>query len=219
MCFNATASFVASGSLALAGGVALSVAKKEDRLLAAIPLLFAFQQFLEGLQWLSAHPSVACNVYGYGFLSMAIFLWPIYIPLTALSLETREDRKRLQKRFLWCGIVFSLFLLYRSFTSPLVVEMHPYGIHYNDTGSLGVLFILIHLCIVCGSSIACSNSFFRRWGLALSVLALIAIAVSAWGFISVWCFFSALLSASICVYLLKKNTNLLKPKQMKRHSV
>lgn len=207
MCFSATASFMASGSLVLAGGVALGVAKKEERLLALIPLLFALQQFIEGLQWLSPHPSSACRLYAYGFLTVAILIWPIYIPLTAYVLEKKRRRKPILAAFLGAGIVYSLFLFYRSLHSPLVVEMHPFGIHYNDTGTLGPLFIAIHFLIVCGSSIASTNTFFRRWGIAMFLVAVVTVLLSYWAFISVWCFFSALLSLSICVHLIRKNTN------------
>jgi hypothetical protein len=61
MCFSATASFGAAVVLGTIGIVAMSKAgTKPQRLLAAIPLIFAVQQVTEGLIWLSVdHPALA----------------------------------------------------------------------------------------------------------------------------------------------------------------
>ncbi|MBI2415948.1 MAG: hypothetical protein HYV33_04815 [Candidatus Kerfeldbacteria bacterium] len=86
MCFSATASFVTSGALAITGSATL--AKKPTRQLrwlAVIPLLFALQQTIEGLQWLAPKPSVLSTVLGYAFLLFAFLLWPSYLPLAVLS--------------------------------------------------------------------------------------------------------------------------------------
>src|SRR5690242_9093334 len=57
MCFSVGASFTASGILAVIGGFALVRAPKYYRALAAIPLLFALQQFAEGVVWMTlTHP-------------------------------------------------------------------------------------------------------------------------------------------------------------------
>ena len=68
MCFSAEASFIASGGLAVAGGASLKVAKKEQRLIALIPLLFAIQQAIEGMQWLYLYRGTSSLKLAYAFL-------------------------------------------------------------------------------------------------------------------------------------------------------
>jgi hypothetical protein len=50
MCFSATASFVSGSVLTIAGAISLSSAKKNNqKLFAAIPLIFGIQQLFECL--------------------------------------------------------------------------------------------------------------------------------------------------------------------------
>lgn len=53
VCFSATASFVAGGTLSVVGGVTLSrVQHRREVPFAHIPLLFGIQQIVEGFVWL-----------------------------------------------------------------------------------------------------------------------------------------------------------------------
>ncbi len=54
MCFSATASFTASFSLSVLGvATPTQTTSKKQLLLATFPLLFAIQQFFEGVVWLN----------------------------------------------------------------------------------------------------------------------------------------------------------------------
>ena len=53
MCFSATANFVGSSVLGAAGVVTLTKVKhRRELLFAALPMLFAIHQFIEGFVWL-----------------------------------------------------------------------------------------------------------------------------------------------------------------------
>ena len=80
MCFSASASFAASGGLAVLGGASLAIAKKENKLLALVPLMFAVQQGFEGIQWLYLQANTTSMIVGYGFVFFAFLVWPIYVP-------------------------------------------------------------------------------------------------------------------------------------------
>ena len=80
MCFSASASFVA-GALLFAGGVAAVKFSENSRQLplAVIPLIFSFQQFMEGMLWLSlSFPEFSGwkTTYMYVFLIIAQVVWP-----------------------------------------------------------------------------------------------------------------------------------------------
>lgn len=76
MCFSATASFVASGGLVVVGIETLRLANKKQRVVAAIPLIFAVHQGLEGVQWLALDDGDVNTCAAYGFISIALILWP-----------------------------------------------------------------------------------------------------------------------------------------------
>ena len=77
MCFSASASFIASGGLAALGGVSFVSAKKKDKVLAVIPIMFSIQQFCEGIQWLYLNSGSSSPVFGYLFLlSLLHFTFP-----------------------------------------------------------------------------------------------------------------------------------------------
>ena len=92
MCFSAGASFVASGGLAIVGVASLKVAKKEERIIALIPLAFALQQAIEGVQWLSLQSGCPSLPLGYGFLFFAFIFWPVYVPLTVYLLDKKKRK-------------------------------------------------------------------------------------------------------------------------------
>src|SRR6185437_645962 len=97
MCFSATASFSAAGILTLAGAATLSKARDvRERPLAAVPLIFALQQGIEGLLWLtvpSGHP--AGRGFATAFAGLALIVWPLFTPLAVGRAETLRNRRRL----------------------------------------------------------------------------------------------------------------------------
>ena len=111
MCFTATASFSAGTVLVGLGILTLKAARFKSELpFAAIPLLFAIQQFSEGLLWLTfLHSAPLLNVvmtYVYSFFSHV--LWPIFLPLSVLLIEPPGRRHLVLTVFLAIGAVLGL---------------------------------------------------------------------------------------------------------------
>lgn len=98
MCFSASASFIASASLGVLGvGALKSVHNRSQYAFAAIPFIFATQQFTEGIIWLSmTHPEYARHqewstmVY----LLFAQVIWPIWLPLAFYFLKKTRPVKK-----------------------------------------------------------------------------------------------------------------------------
>ena len=91
MCFSAGASF-AGGVIISAVGVATGrkVRKPTQRLFAGIPLLFGFQQFAEGVLWVtlrSGGHDWLQNAATYIFLITALVIWPVMIPSSMWFME------------------------------------------------------------------------------------------------------------------------------------
>src|SRR5581483_6072378 len=118
MCFSATASFTAAALTGSIGVVSLrKAATRQDRriaALAAFPILFALQQFTEGLIWLDlAQPEASAlrPFLVHLFQGYAEVFWPVFAPLAGLLIETHVWRRWAIGTCLAVGICLSLYLL------------------------------------------------------------------------------------------------------------
>ncbi len=199
MCFSASASFITSGGLALIGGASVKTAKGKQKILAAIPFVFSIQQALEGVQWLALRQNNICSVAGYGYLFFALMVWPIYIPVTVFILD--KKRARVLRWFVGLGAGLSLFFFVLMLTHPLDISIIGHSIAYW----LGVPFEkfvgALYLAIVCGALFVSSKPAFRGFGVLILVSAVISVIYFYAAFASVWCFFAAIISSLIYLYL------------------
>jgi len=208
MCFSATASFAASAVLGATGVAALSTVKdRRDYFIAAVPVLFAVQQFIEGLVWLTLGRGILTESLAYGFLFFAFLLWPVYIPLAVWAHERNPSRRCLLRYLIFFGSMGSFYLLVVLFTQSLGVEQAGNSICYKLHAPFEVPGILLYVSVTAGALLMSTTPFIQWFG-ALSLLS----AALAWFayeevFTSVWCFFAAVLSLLIAGYLLiKKKT-------------
>lgn len=207
MCFCATGSLAAGAGLAVVGGASLALSRKGERLFAVIPLLFAVQQMIEGGQWLSTHPSIESLLFGYGFLFFAFILWPVYVPIAVRQLEKDPSIRSVLRWMIGAGAVTSFSLLVALISRPLAINLLPNGIDYNIQTPLGWVGILLYLAATVGPLTISSHARIRWFGAMVTL----SIALTAWAFhdafISVWCFFSAILSAMIYLFYYERRKN------------
>jgi hypothetical protein len=115
MCFSATASFSAGALLLGIGALTLTSARRPREMpFAAIPLLFAIQQLIEGVIWLTFRYEApllnAVMTHAYSFFSHV--LWPIYVPAAVLLMEPSEWRRRALLAFVAIGVMPSLSVVH-----------------------------------------------------------------------------------------------------------
>ncbi|GAC1441327.1 MAG: hypothetical protein NVSMB63_08820 [Sediminibacterium sp.] len=205
MCFSANASFGAGIVLAAAGVLTLKKTHHPNQWpFASIPLLFAAQQMMEGLVWLSfRYPSQASrqDVYMHLFLLFAHVVWPVWIPLSM----TMQEKKGWRKKVLYCILGLALLLsageLYCMHTYPVeafVTGHHiDYVVHFPKTfiSITNVVYAIVTLfpCFVSGTK--------KMWLFGCTLFASLIAAALFYEthLISVWCFFAALMS--MVVYL------------------
>ena len=209
MCFSATASF-SSGALLLGiGGLTLNEARRPRELaFAAIPLMFVIQQLTEGVIWLTfRHESPQLNVvmtYLYSFFSHV--LWPIYLPVAVLLIEPAGRRRRALLGFVAAGLVVGLYLLYVMAAFPIVSRPTGEHVEYDSPHFYAVAVMTLYLLSTTISSALSTQRAVKVFG----VLALLSFAAAyyfyATWFISVWCFFAALLSIVIYFHFVSRRT-------------
>lgn len=202
MCFSATASFVAGASLVAVGG--LTVRKSQGRRelpLALVPVLFGLQQLTEGFVWvsLSRDLPVVQSWSTYIYSGFSHVLWPIFVPLAILLVETVRWRAKVLGAFLVLGLSVGLYLLFFIVRSPVAARVEQDSIRYDSPHFYIVAVLVLYLLATCISGLFSSHWCIRVFGVLAFILAIAAAVVSLTTFVSVWCFFAAILS--LLVYL------------------
>lgn len=200
MCFSAEASFTAAAVLAATGIVSLKLAaRKQLFLLALMPLLFATQQFAEGILWiyLPQDPDSAVTEGSrYIFQFFAYIFWPVYVPLALMMAETNRTRKGLIAIAFVLGCVESIYFLVNAADSGPSVDIVNHSIQYHPNSSW---FKWTYLAIVAVPAFISSLHWAKLFGVLVVITFLITDYFYTSTFVSVWCFFSAVISVMICL--------------------
>ncbi len=203
MCFSATASFVAGGVLTVAGVATLQMtSRKVDIAFAAIPLLFGMQQLIEGFIWLSLrHEAVADVTLTFLYSLFSHVLWPIYIPFAVRLLETVPWRRRAMAVCQAIGLAVGLYLLYFVALFPVTARVVGSHIAYESPHFYAIPTMAMYLIGTCASSVFSSSRTIQVFGALAFVTFLAAYVIHIATFFSVWCFFAAVLSLIVFIYL------------------
>jgi hypothetical protein len=203
MCFSATASFSAGTILLGLGALTLkSATHRREWPFAAIPLLFAIQQLSEGVIWLtfSAETPLLNTMMTHLYSFFSHVLWPIYVPVAVLLIEPPGRRRQVLLAFVAAGLAVGVYLLYFLVAFPVVSRPTGQHIEYVSPHFFAIMAITLYLMSTTLSPIVSTHRTVKVFG----VLALLSFGAAyffytTW-FISVWCFFAALLSAVVYLH-------------------
>jgi len=207
MCFSATASFTAGALLAGIGALTLKLVRRpRDLPFAAIPMLFAIQQLSEGVIWLTfrydAPQLNAGMTHVYSFFSHV--LWPVYVPVAVLLMEPSGWRRRALLPFVAAGFAVGGYLLYVMVAYPIVARPTGQHVEYVSPHFFAIATMTLYLMAITFSLVLSSHRTVKSFG----VLALLSFGAAyyfyATWFISVWCFFAALLSAVVYFHFARR---------------
>ena len=206
MCFSATASFTAAAVAGSIGAVTLwKAARQPDRALlpiAAFPALFALQQAVEGLLWLDlarGEPGTCRPILVHAFLGYAEVFWPVFAPLAAWLIEPVQWRRRLIGICFAIGVALAAYLLWKMIVNPYMVSAATGHIVYRNGMSYPRGIEIPYVLATTISLLLSSHRLIRL----MAIVILGGFALAWWSYyqsyISVWCFFAAV--SSILVYL------------------
>jgi hypothetical protein len=208
MCFSTTASFASFSVLTAVGVAGIKYVKKpSQKFFAAIPFLFAIQQFIEGFVWIgilnnTPWKSVPIHL----FIFFAQVVWAFWVPYSILKMETQAKRIRIIKGCLWIGIFLAVYISYCLIFYDSTAFISDYHVNYKlyfphqYYPILGLLYLLPIILPPLTSSIA----EIRLIGVLLLISFIITKLLFNDEVISVWCFFAALIS-SIVFWVLKNH--------------
>lgn len=199
MCFSAPISFATGGVLTATSIATLkNVKSKKEIPIAIVPILFAIQQISEGIIWLSSEGSLLHKTSAYFFLTFAYVIWPTYGPIAIGLIESNKTRKKIILTITILGILVSLYLLFFVLIkNPLTSTTINNSIAYIQKIPYKEIVIIIYLIAVCGSCFISSHRWIKLFGIAILASFIIAAIFYRPTFGSIWCFFTAALSAFI----------------------
>lgn len=203
MCFSATASFTAGTALSAVGGLTLRKSQGRVELpLALVPLLFGVQQLSEGLLWLSLEHDLGAlrSWTTYVFSMFSHVVWPIFVPFAVLLVERNRRRRTSLAVFQLVGIGVGLYLLYFIVRYPVVARVEGRSIFYDSPHFFIGLVLVAYFLATCISGLFSSHRCVNVFGVLAFALAVLAYEVSVKTFVSVWCFFAAVLSLLIYIH-------------------
>lgn len=196
MCFSTEASFSAAFFLGAAGGLTLKkISHRSYFFLACIPILFAIQQFSEGLIWLYLNGEIGSNQLlinaERSFLTFAFLIWPIWLPLSFALTEHVTWRRYLLFINLYCGVALSTLNLTYAMREDVTVKIVNHSIQYlghiPEQTFIYPVIVMLPLFL---------SSLKNVW--IYGILTVIAFVIADYyytvTFASVWCFFSAIIS-------------------------
>jgi len=195
MCFSASASFIASGGLAVASAATLGVTPRRRRFLVFIPLVFAIQQALEGYQWILLNVSTMSAAAGYGYLAFAYVFWPVAVPLFVMKLDVRTRNRT--RWFLGLGTAVAAWNLAFILLHGLTIRVLGGHITYGVDIPYPELVTIAYVAAVCGALLCSRKIAIRVLGVLSLVSAIVAYFWFSPGFPSVWCYFAAVISVFI----------------------
>ena len=201
MCFSATANFAGSAILGSIGIATLAEVKhRREVLFAAIPLLFAVHQLIEGFVWLGLHhtlPERVTNEAGAAYVLYAQGLLPLLLPLSVFLIEPTGHRRRRMLGFVTLGGILALYLMWGLITYPMQIsERHHSIVNFNpvtNTDTVAVLYVIA----TCGALFFSGFIDLVALG-AINLLGLLVVMiVMRYSFTSVWCAYAAVVSVVI----------------------
>lgn len=211
MCFSAPISFTASAVLTTIGVVTVKNTKyKKEYVLALFPLIFALQQFLEGISWLYLTGYIETEkpyILAYLFNFCAQVLWPLLAPLGVYLIEPSKLRKSTMLPIVIGGVACSLYLFYCITLGHIISFEQGHHIVYETRGIYIYPYIdYIYLFIVSAAFLISTHRLMILFGLSIIASFIITDAVAYQAYISVWCFFAAVLSLILFAHFWKLNT-------------
>jgi len=209
MCFSAPVSFATTALLLPAGFYGLRVASQNNPRylpLATIPIAFGVQQACEGLVWVGMEITSSTQVYlgAFGFLGFAYWFWLFWAPWSVAICEINPSVRRVGWSLGFLGFGYGALLYLPMVFQPdwLAVQVVHHSIEYQtrlifDPWLSQEVDRLVYALIILIPFALASNPALKGLGATIALSAIASHWLLHQVFVSVWCFFAAILSLLI----------------------
>jgi len=206
MCFSAEVSFATAAVLIPTGLVCFKQSVSINKAywaFALLPFLFGFQQFLEGVVWLalSGKYEYLLRPAAFGFLFFSHLLWLAWIPFTGFLTETNRFKRKLFFAVTVIGLLFGGTLYVPLLLQPdwVAISIQNHSVYYDVKLVYDVVLpryapTMIYAAIILLPLLLSSDRYHKVLGILVMVSGLLTWVFFGLVFISVWCFFAAVIS-------------------------
>ena len=213
MCFSATASAAAAATLIPIGAYCINIARKNMPgwlMLSAYPMAFGLHQAIECAVWLgiNSNNQSLVDMASLGYVFFSHFFWLFWVPFSVYYMEMEGTRKRFLGILTILGFLYglSLFIPLILREGWLVVEVVQNSLLYKTTiicGGIvdrqvvrGIYALQVFLALILST-----NHKVRLFGVMIMISVIGTFAFFKYAFVSVWCFFAAILSVYLLIAL------------------
>ena len=209
MCFSSEASFIVGAGLSVIGVLTLrKTTHWRERFLASVPLIFATQQFVEGLLWLALQNGEMplaqywlTQLYG----SYAGIVWPAFIPISIMLIENNKVRKSFMAIILLIGLATVYSTINILLTGGFTAQVINSSIHYDYLQPINTYATKWSYLVAISGAFFLSSQVMIWWiGVAYILSFVVSYYLYDITYISVWCFFAAIISVLIYFYCKEK---------------
>lgn len=209
MCFSATANFAGSAVLGAVGVATLTKVKhRREAMFAAMPLLFAVHQFIEGFVWLGLDnilPPYVAHDAGAAFVLYAQGLLPFLLPLSVYLIEPTERQRKRMLWFVLLGGCLMLYILWGLTAYPLQVTARTHSIVYFNPVTTTTAVAVLYVIATCGALLFSGFRDLIVLGMANIVGLVIVMVVMSYAFTSIWCAYAAVISVLIYFHFSRRS--------------
>ncbi|MBI4451005.1 hypothetical protein HY642_03450 [Candidatus Woesearchaeota archaeon] len=167
--------------------------------IALMPLLFAAQQFSEGMVWL-----MPASAFVQVFLLLALVLWPVWMPVSVWKAERTGRRKILLVGVIAGAVWAVLALVLLTGTTSQTIAGHiryEFPAYESLVRVVSPLFpwltTILYALLTVGPLLIATDRRLRWLGGLFLAAGILSYAAWSAFFVSVWCFFAALISGAV----------------------
>ena len=201
MCLSAEVNFAASAVIGAVGIATLTHARHpREVLFAAMPLLFALHQFVEGFVWLGLDGTIgetARDQSAFLFLLYAQGLLPFLMPLSVLLLEDIAWRRGILLGLTALAAAFSLYMTWGVLSEPVSCSIQNRSIAYSNPVTEKAWTGYVYILVTCGALVMSGFPVIRWFGILNLVGLTVVLIVRSYSFTSVWCLYAAIVSVTL----------------------
>ena len=216
MCISASVSYSAAAVLVTAGMYTLRETRRLQHrylLWALVPVFFGIQQGFEGLVWqeLDEGNSRAAVPFALGFHFFSHFLWLWWLALCSYLVEPGKIRKRVIGGCALFGafagaLVYSAMLFHPEWMSVAVRQhsiLYTFSVPFRGPFHIPITPAALYALIILVPLFFSSHRQINIFGVLVALSMVLASQAYDYAFVSVWCFFAAVLSLYL-VYMIPR---------------
>ena len=203
MCFSASMDLTAGILVTGLGVDALShVTKREQKPLAALPLLFGVHQLVETVVWWHVDRQASAEasaVAVFVYLLIALGVVPLLVPYAFLRL--RLTPPSIGWLCLAAGVAAACFDMWGMGKGPMTAHQAGHHLAYDLTVPYSQIGLPLYVFATCLPAIIGNSNLLRIFGVVNLIVVSILASLAQSGVISLWCVWAAVTSLLVCIYL------------------